>query len=130
MRLALIALLAAALPAMAQMPMSAEEFDTYSRDKTLYYAIDGTIYGAEHYLSGRRVVWAFKGQECRSGIWYEEAGQICFVYEHGPEPQCWRFFKSESGIRALFEGDLPGSELTEVAQSSEPLVCAGPDVGV
>ena len=116
--------------AAAENPMSAAEFEAYATGKTLTYSQFGQVYGAEQYLSDRRVLWAFKDDECREGRWYEEAGQICFVYEHDPTPQCWTFWKDEAGLNAQFEGDGPSSQLSEVAQSTEPLLCAGPDVGV
>ncbi|SNX69109.1 hypothetical protein SAMN05878503_10396 [Cereibacter ovatus] len=117
-------------PGWAAEPMTAEEFDAYTLGKTLSYAIGGQIYGAEQYLSGRRVIWAFKGQECTRGIWYDEGGQICFVYEHDGAPQCWTFYRQPDGLRARFEGDPAGTELSEVEQSRTILICAGPDVGV
>lgn len=110
--------------------LSATEFEAYATGKTLTYAIDGEVFGAEQYLPGRRVLWAFKGQECRKGQWYEEAGQICFVYEDEGAPQCWIFRKGSTGLSALFQGDEDSTFLSEVAQSKVPLNCAGPDVGV
>ncbi len=123
-------LLAAASAEAADAPMSAAEFDAYATGKTLTYALGGEVYGAEQYLPGRRVVWAFKGEECRNGVWYEEAGQICFVYEQDSTPQCWRFLNSPGGLRARFSGDPEGAELAAVQESQQPLICAGPDVGV
>ena len=110
--------------------MTGDAFDRYSRGKTFYYADGGITYGAERYLPGRRVVWAFRGQECTRGIWYEEAGQICFVYENNPAPQCWNFYLEPDGLRAHFAGDPEGADLVVVDQSPDPLDCAGPDVGV
>ena len=128
--LALLLLAAGGLPARAETAMTADEFDRYSVGKTLSYAVGGAIYGAEQYLSGRRVVWAFKGQECQHGTWYEADGQICFLYETDPSPQCWTFYRESTGLRAQFQGDPDGAELSEVEQTRTPLVCAGPDVGV
>ena len=88
------------------------------------------VYGAEQYLPGRNVRWAFKGDICRNGSWYEQAGLICFVYEHDPGPQCWNFWRQDGRLTGLFIGDGFGSELSEVAQSPDPLACAGPDLGV
>lgn len=122
--------LAIALPAgplEALTPMTAEEFDAYSVGKTLTYAVDGMTYGAEQYLPNRRVVWAFTGAECRRGLWYEEAGQICFVYETDPEPQCWSFYATPDGLAAVYENDPGGSPLVEVGKSADPLICPGPD---
>jgi hypothetical protein len=123
--------LLAALPAnAADGPMSAAEFESYATGKTLTYALGGEVYGAEQYLPGRRVIWAFKGDECREGYYYEEAGQVCFVYEQDGTPQCWTFQQGAGGVRARFADDPEGAELAAVDESPQPLICAGPDVGV
>lgn len=135
--------LASATPAFpvaasSESPMSAAAFDAYSRGKTLYYGIGGTNYGAEQYLAGHQVVWAFLGQPCRFGHWYEAAqGQICFVYKgESAGPQCWKFYRDTAGLRARFMGQgagkslAPGeSELVEIRQSAKPLECPAPAVG-
>ncbi|MCC6303636.1 MAG: hypothetical protein IT545_00415 [Rhodobacteraceae bacterium] len=109
--------------------MTAAEFDAYSVGRTLFYAIDGIAYGAEQYLPGRRVVWAFVGEECREGIWHEAGERICFVYDHDPTPQCWTFYATPDGLAAVYANDPAGGPLVEVGQSSEPLACPGPAVG-
>ena len=110
--------------------MTAAEFDAYATGKTLTYARDGAVWGAEQYLPDRKVVWAFTAEECRTGYWYDENAQICFVYEFRDDPQCWYFYQSATGITARFAEDAEGSPLAEVAQSTGPLGCAGPDLGV
>lgn len=126
------ALILAALPAGAEDRMSATEFEAYTTGQTLTFSFMGVPYGVEQYLPGRRVIWAFIGEECQNGVWYEEAGNICFVYDHSPiEPQCWSFWRSDEGLRAVFAGEGSATELYEVQRSREPLVCYGdPDAGV
>lgn len=119
-----------ATQSLAETPMTAAEFEAYSTGKTLTYSVDGEVYGAEQYLPDRRVIWAFKGNTCADGVWYEEAGLICFAYENDADPQCWTFYAGATGLRAEFIGDAAGSPLSEVDQSPLPLNCAGPDVGV
>ena len=121
--------LALALPAFAAEPVGVAEFEAFATGKTLTYAVGGTVYGAEQYLPGRRVIWAFKGQQCRKGFWYEEAGQVCFVYEDEPAAQCWTFSRDGDGLLAGFTGDPEGAEPVRV-QEGDPLTCAGPDLGV
>ncbi|SIO33272.1 hypothetical protein SAMN05444722_1486 [Rhodovulum sp. ES.010] len=129
--LPVLALLAAPVQGAEPQPMSAEEFERYATGKTLYYATGGQPYGAEQYLGGRRVIWTFLDGECTEGVWYEAEGQICFRYEHEPEnPQCWSFYRSAAGLMARFENDPAATELVEVSQSREPLLCTGPEVGV
>jgi hypothetical protein len=121
--------LALALPAFAAEPVGVAEFEAFATGKTLTYAVGGTVYGAEQYLPGRRVIWAFKGQQCRKGLWYEEAGQVCFVYEDDPAAQCWTFSRDGDGLLSGFTGDPEGAEPVRV-QEGDPLTCAGPDLGV
>jgi hypothetical protein len=108
--------------------LSAAEFDAYSTGKTLFYAQEGAIWGAEHYMPNHQVMWAFAGNACEYGQWYEDQGAICFVYEGNPDPNCWYFYRGARGLIAEFLGGT--GHLSEVGQSNEPLDCAGPQVGV
>lgn len=119
-----------ALPAAAAEPMTAAEFERYVTGKTLYYGESGRAYGVEEYLPDRQVRWSFLDGRCKDGLWYEEAGQICFVYEDSPEPQCWSFFREGAGLRAIFENDPESTVLYEAEQDDEPMLCLGPEVGV
>lgn len=139
MRHATAFLLAAtlALPAFAQeatpvanAPLTGAEFDAYATGKTLSYAQDGFVWGSEQYLPGRKVIWAFTEDDCQYGHWYEDQGNICFLYDNDPAAQCWKFFREATGLRAIFMGADGGTSLSEVAQSTTPLNCPGPDVGV
>lgn len=130
---ALAVLLPATLPGRswaAETRLSAPEFDAYTRGKTFYYGAMGKPYGGEEYLDGQRVRWSFLDGDCKDGRWYEDAGLICFVYDDNPAPQCWTFAISGRGLIARFENDPSQSELYEVEQSPEPLLCTGPKVGV
>jgi len=129
MRMALALLLLTALPATAQTTMTADQFERYATGKTLTYSQAGEVFGTEQYLANRRVRWAFTGAECQDGIWYEAAGLICFVYDTEPTPQCWSFSEDASGLHARFNDDPAGTALSEVEQTTTPLICAGPDVG-
>jgi hypothetical protein len=118
-------------PAPLPPPMTAAEFEAYSTGKTLTYGLGGEVYGIEQYLPGRQVLWAFTGDVCRKGYWYEAGAEICFVYQDDYDgPECWTFHRTEAGILARFMGPTSAPDLSEVQQSSSPLACAGPDVGV
>lgn len=126
-----MALTLATLPAISLAGMGAEDFDAYTRGKTLFYGNDGEAYGVERYLDGKRVIWSFLDGECKNGVWYEEAGQICFLYEDRPnDPQCWTFTQTPSGLSARFENDPLATELYEAQDIGEEMLCYGPDVGV
>jgi hypothetical protein len=129
--LSVLALILLTLPARAEDRMSAAEFEDYTTGRTLTFSFLGVPYGVEQYLPGRRVIWAFIGDACREGRWYEDAGNICFVYDDTPlDPQCWTFRRTEDGLRALFAGEGSRTELYEAERSRMPLVCHGPEVGV
>ena len=121
-----------ATAAWSDTPMSGAEFDAYTAGKTLTYFESGYAYGTERYKANRKVTWAFDGDDCQDGEWYEpEPGLICFIYEDGINgPQCWNFFRSEGGLRAKFANDPDGRELYETRPNTKPLLCLGPDVGV
>jgi len=114
----------------AQDALDAAEFDALTRGQTFTYAESGTPYGAEEYLPNQRVRWSFLDGKCKAGRWWEQNGQICFVYEDNPVPQCWTFFDGPRGLTARFENDPEATELYAVDRSDEPLMCLGPDVGV
>jgi hypothetical protein len=125
-----LAALLAAQAAVAAEPMSGPAFDAYTRGKTLFYGQNGQAYGAEVYLDDRRVRWSFLDGECKDGYWYEQAGQICFVYEDNPAPQCWAFSKQGGKLTARFE-NLPGAtELYEAQDIGEEMICLAPNLGV
>lgn len=114
--------------------MSASEFEAYTTGKTLTFGVGEAPYGIERYLPGRRVIWSFLDGRCEDGIWYEveyeQAPAICFVYESEPEPQCWRMYAETGGLRAEYLNTPSESVLYEVEESSEPMICEGPGVGV
>ena len=72
--LAALALLAAVIAAPVvsadETPMSAEEFESYVTGRTLTFGLHGVPYGVEQFKEGRRVLWAFIGEECRDGVWF------------------------------------------------------------
>ena len=110
-------------------PMSGAEFDAYVTGKIIIYAENGLPYGVEEYLPGSRVRWAFTGSACQDGIWFARDEQICFDYGEERGAQCWLFFRDGDGLRAEFRG-AGGLEVFEAWQSTEPMFCPGPDVGV
>ena len=115
--------------AQALHPMTGAEFDQYTQGQTFYYGAGGTPYGGEEYLEDHRVRWSFLDGKCQTGHWYQQDGSICFIYDAHPEPQCWKFFRTASGLLARFQGSERMTELYEVEKSAEPLMCLGPDVG-
>ncbi len=128
--LLVFALAAQPVLAAAERPMSPAEFEAMVTGKTFTYSVGGQAYGAEEYHSNRRVTWTFLDGECQMGEWYVAGEQICFVYENIESHQCWTFFMSGGRLKAQFGDDPEATTLYETAQSSEPLMCLGPEVGV
>lgn len=131
-RLAVLLMLTAGAGVAQTAPgLTGQEFEDYTTGKVLTYGVAGAPYGIEQYLPGRKVVWAFVGDECRTGSWYEKDRLICFVYDdRTDDPQCWSFYLGSQGLRAQFAGDAGGEALIEVQQGTGPMPCPGPDLGV
>jgi hypothetical protein len=129
-RLSVLLILASALPATAETPLTPEEFEAYVTGKTLTYSSRGIPFGIEEYREGRRVVWSYLDGQCEDGAWYAAGDMICFVYEAFPEHQCWTFYLRDGGLFARFRNDPDATELYETHQSREPMQCLGPKVGV
>ena len=125
-----IAACLAATPAQSETPMTGIEFDANTRGETITYDYGGGVFGTEEYLDGRRVRWAFEGDLCIYGVWYEQDDQICFEYENDPTPACWLYFLDDGKIRGRYMGEGGGWEILESSRDGGPLPCAGPDVGV
>lgn len=123
-------LLAEEAPGQIGPPLGEEAFANRVTGRTFFYSSDGQAYGAEQYLPGHRVIWAFTGEDCKRGRWYEKQGLICFAYEDDPGEQCWTFHDSPSGLTAYFLGDPNTAPLVALRQSPAPMACMGPDIGV
>lgn len=121
-----------ALPAAAERVVSAAEFEAMVSGQTVYFERHGQSYGSEQYFPDKRVIWAFEGGQCNRGIWFENtAGEICFVYESNPVPQCWHFLEMPSGgFQARAIGAPPSDDLVRSGQDDVPIDCPLPDLGV
>lgn len=111
-------------------PLSPEAFEAYVTGKTFIYGFEGQPYGGEDYLENRRVRWSFLDGHCKEGRWYAEGGDICFIYEDDPAPQCWSFFFEGDTLVAKFENNNEYRELYHTGEADEPLMCLGPQIGV
>ena len=128
MKLVLVFLLAAS-PSFAE-PMTGDEFEAYVTGKTLDFSTDGEVYGREEYLPNRRVRWAFAGDKCMNGFWYERAPrEICFIYDDSIDEHCWYYRATPDGMMADFLNE-PGGPAVHADESDTGLFCPGPDVGV
>ena len=118
------ALLCAASAAPADDRMTASEFDAYATGRIMSFGSEGDpTYGVEQYLPGRRVIWSTGNGECTNGVWYESKGDICFKYDHDPEPKCWAIYREGGGIRAIFTNRPGTTVIFEVEDYTVPLIC-------
>ena len=129
MRAALLAVLFVT-PALAETPLTAEEFEAHVTGKTITYQQYTSVFGVEEYLPGRKVRWSTAPDECQYGSWFAQADKICFVYEYNPTPICWSFWMKDGALVALSETGIAGEELYEVDATDQGLPCPGPDIGV
>lgn len=125
-----LALLFLVAPALAETPITAQEFEAHVTGKTITYQQFQNLFGIEEYLPDRKVRWSTAPDECQYGSWYPQGKDICFVYEYDPTPACWTFWMKDGALVALSTTGLPGEELHEVQASDQGLPCPGPDVGV
>lgn len=118
-----LALLAAQTVA-AETPMTAEEFDDYTRGRTLTFVLGGEPYGIERYMADRRVIWSFLDGECVTGTWHQEGDAICFVYDNTPDdPQCWQVYDEGGRLRTVFMEEPARNALYEARPGDEELIC-------
>jgi hypothetical protein len=125
-----LALVMLANAAVAETPLSGPEFDANVTGKTVTYDYGNGLFGTEEYLPDRSVRWAFDGDTCIYGTWYQSGDEICFLYQDDPTPHCWLYFLEGGAIRGRYMGDGGGWEILESERNSQGLSCAGPDVGV
>lgn len=127
----LLAAPALAAPALAQegTPLDAQGFDARTVGRTITYSAGGFAYGTEQYLPGQKVLWAFEGDLCKEGTWFQDGAYICFDYQDENGLQCWTFFDTPEGLTARFRGDPASEPLVSLVESPKPLACQGPDVG-
>lgn len=117
-------------PVLADGPLSAEAFDALTQGRTMTWAEFGQVYGVEQYLPGRRVRWTVVGDDCTLGHWYPEGDMICFKYEDDPDPDCWTITEDGAELFARYAGTAQDSDPVVVTETTEPLACFGPEVGV
>ncbi len=134
MRGVLIAFLLAALPGpgMTESIVSADEFQSMSEGKTLYFEQQGRQYGAEQFFPGRQSTWVYGDGTCTEGRWYAQGEAICFKYTDQLLPQCWIFAQRDGDFfaRQLGLGAGDPSELRLSRRDETPLPCPAPGLGV
>jgi hypothetical protein len=132
-RLALSLSLMLGAPALAETPMTGAEFQAHVGQNTISYLYSTGIRGVADYGPGRTLLWAFEGDTCIKGTWFEDGDQLCFAFEDGSLSACWHFYLEDNRLHGrstvLASGDLEPIDIVEVSHTDQPLTCPGPDVG-
>jgi hypothetical protein len=120
--------------ATAETPMTGAEFQAHVGSNTISYLYSNGVRGTADYGPARTLRWAFEGDTCINGSWFDDGDQLCFAFEDGTLSACWHFYKDGNRIHGtatlLGSGDQPDLEIHEVSHTDQPLTCPGPDVGV
>lgn len=74
-------------------PVTPDEFEQIVAGKVLEYRVAGStrLVGYEAYMPERKVIFRYGDGSCTRGEWYSKRGDICFVYEGDPKPNCIRY---------------------------------------
>ncbi|WP_342078702.1 hypothetical protein [Yoonia sp. SS1-5] len=111
-------------PVAAQDRMDAAAFDAHVTGRTITFrTAQNPSFGVERYLPGRRVMWSTFDGTCAYGVWFESKGDICFRYEDDPEHKCWAIYDEPGGIRGVFTNVPNGTEIFEIPDREDPLIC-------
>lgn len=114
--------------------MTGAEFQAHVGMNTFSYGYSTGTRGTADYGPDRTLLWAFEGEGCFRGQWYEDGTEICFAYEDGSLSACWHFFLQDNRLRGtatrLGSGDRTAVDIFELSHTDQPLSCPGPDVGV
>jgi len=106
-------------------------FDAFSVGTTVTYDRWGEFYGAEQHFENRKVKWLRRDGTCSPGSWVAKGQMICFTYEDQPgQEHCLHVVDTDRGRAHRFLGAPPEDDLYVTGQTTTPLRCTGPEVGV
>jgi hypothetical protein len=131
MRAAVLVLAFAAGPALAQPPMTAEEFDANVTGRTITYTYLGEVYSVEQYLPGRKVRTSHEDLNgnavCSYTYWYPDGDDICFHLDGSLDPSCWEY-RLVSGAIVAWEAGVANHTLLEASRTDNPIICTDEDL--
>ena len=128
-----MALFALAAGASHAQTLTGKEFDALSRGTTMHFTESGAFYGSEQFFSNRRTVWRAEDGRCVNGKWTYEAPAICFVYDDGSGPFCWKIQGDAQNLTVTStrsQADAVPLVLELSRQDRQPVLCTGPLFGV
>lgn len=113
--------------ALADEPVTAEEWRSLTAGKTLYYFKDGELYGREYYPArdedDNRVIFRFPTGECAEGSWEKVDDHFCFSF--GSQLHCFSHVRrGDEIIVSGDDGDDGDEQSVGAFHEREPLSCA------
>ena len=99
---ALIVPLAGVAQAKDEVVVAPDEFEKIVTGKVLEYHVTGStrLVGYEAHKPGRKVVFQYGDGSCIGGEWYPKDGEICFVYDGDPTPNCIQYVRRGKTLAA------------------------------
>ena len=120
--------------AFGETPMTGAEFQAHVGTNTFSYEYSNGVRGIADYGPGRTLLWAFEGDSCVNGYWFDDGDELCFAFEDKTLSACWQFYKDGNLLRGhatrLGSGDGADIDIFEVSHTDQPLTCPGADTGV
>jgi hypothetical protein len=118
-------------PALGETPMTGAEFAAHVGTGTVSYAYSSGARGVADYGPDRSVLWAFEGEDCKTGFWFEVGDRLCFVFADDALSACWHFTLRDGrlhGVSTFLGPDTRTAvEIFEVSHSDQPMVCPAPN---
>jgi hypothetical protein len=88
-----------------------EEWRSMTAGKTVYYYIDGQLFGREYYWPGRDMVtFQHVSGQCADARWTWEDGRYCFYFDR---PHCFAHVQRGTEIVIIPQNPDDGTDLTE-----------------
>lgn len=89
--------------------LSLAEWRALTRGRTVWYRIDGALWGRESYREDGRVIFQFPDGECLDAEWSYRAPWFCFDFGQalGGSPHCFRHIELDDQLYALGRSGAP-----------------------
>ena len=104
--------------------LSAEDWRALTDGRTVWYLIDGAVWGRESYRGAPgEVTFQFPDGECLPATWTWQAPWFCFDFGsalNGAAPHCFRHIRYQGQLWAVSRGGAPQA-IERIDQS--PIVC-------
>lgn len=89
--------------------LTLQEWTAMTHGRTVWYRIDGALWGRESYRQDGKVTFQFPDGECLDADWTYEAPWYCFDFGQalGGSPHCFRHIRLDQRLYALGRSGAP-----------------------